>query len=62
VNLAGLAWLDELTPKLERGFALAIDYGFSVRNTTGRPRGRHADGYTAHRRVSDLLDQPARST
>jgi SAM-dependent MidA family methyltransferase len=30
VNLAALAWLEQITKKLERGYILSIDYGYSA--------------------------------
>jgi SAM-dependent MidA family methyltransferase len=59
VNLEALAWLDALSPKLERGAVLAVDYGFS-REEYCRPE--RTDGtlsaYSAHRREPDPLARP----
>ena len=59
INLAALAWLDSLAPKLDRGYVLAIDYGFS-RDEYYRPE--RTDGtlsaYASHKREPDPLARP----
>jgi SAM-dependent MidA family methyltransferase len=59
VNLAALDWITALAARLERGFVLAIDYGFS-REEYYRPE--RTDGtlsaYAGHRRESDPLARP----
>ena len=57
INLAALDWLDsQVAAKLERGFVLAIDYGFS-RDEYYRPErtGGTLSAYAAHRREPDPL-------
>jgi SAM-dependent MidA family methyltransferase len=59
ISLATLDWIDALAGRLERGFVLAIDYGFS-REEYYRPE--RTDGtlsaYADHRRESDPLARP----
>jgi SAM-dependent MidA family methyltransferase len=59
INPDALTWLDSLAAKLERGFILAIDYGFP-REEYYRPE--RTDGtlsaYAAHRREPDPLARP----
>ncbi len=59
VNLAALAWAGEVAAKLQRGFILAIDYGFS-RADFYHPARRTGtlSGYARHRRIDDLLAEP----
>lgn len=53
VNLAALDWLRALAPKLTRGVALVIDYGY----TRTDPRTDTLEAIAAHRRV-DPLENP----
>jgi len=59
ICLAALDWIDALAGRLERGFVLVIDYGFS-RGEYYRPE--RTDGtlsaYAGHRRESDPLARP----
>jgi SAM-dependent MidA family methyltransferase len=59
INLAALDWIAALAGRLERGFVLAIDYGFS-REEYYRPE--RTDGtlsaYAGHRREADPLARP----
>ncbi|MGB8170568.1 MAG: SAM-dependent methyltransferase [Chthoniobacteraceae bacterium] len=59
INLAALGWLDALGAKLERGFVLAIDYGFS-RDEYYRPERTEGtlSAYAAHHRERDPLARP----
>ncbi len=59
VNLAALAWADDVAAKLDRGFILAIDYGFS-RDEFYHPARRTGTltGYANHRRIDDVLATP----
>jgi SAM-dependent MidA family methyltransferase len=56
INLAALDWIGAVSAKLERGFVLAVDYGFSrseffaSERTTGT-----LQGYASHRPVSSPL-------
>ena len=59
INLAASDWINALAAKLQRGFALVIDYGFPraeyyrPERTTGT-----LTGYAQHRRADDLLAAP----
>jgi SAM-dependent MidA family methyltransferase len=59
LNLAVGPWLRTLADRLQRGFVLAIDYGFS-RDEYYRPDRCDGtlSGYAAHRRESNLLARP----
>ena len=59
INPGVPAWLDGLAPKLERGFVLAIDYGFP-RAEYYRPERTAGtlSAYAAHRREKDPLARP----
>ena len=52
INLAALAWVERLAAKLERGFVLAVDYGFP-RGDFFAPERRSGtlQGYAGHRTV-----------
>ncbi len=59
INLAAPAWIAEVAARLERGFLLAIDYGFSraeyyrPERTTGT-----LSAYAGHQREADPLARP----
>ncbi|MDB6172199.1 MAG: hypothetical protein JWL59_1510 [Chthoniobacteraceae bacterium] len=59
INLMALEWVDQLARKLERGYLLAIDYGFPRAEyyRPERPQGT-LTGYASHQRVDDLLENP----
>ena len=56
INLAALRWIEALAPKLERGFVIAVDYGyardefFALQRTSGTLRA-----YARHRFVTSPL-------
>jgi len=56
---ARLDWLDALATTLERGYVLAVDYGFP-REVYHLPERREGTltGYAHHRRVDDVLQHP----
>lgn len=58
VNLAALAWIDALSPKLRRGVILIADYGF-VREEFYAPHRKRGtlQSYAAHRVVASPLTQ-----
>jgi SAM-dependent MidA family methyltransferase len=58
INLAALDWVESVASKLERGFVLAVDYGFCRSDffATERRSGT-LQGYAAHRPLSSPLDQ-----
>jgi SAM-dependent MidA family methyltransferase len=59
VNLAALDWIAQLAPQLERGFVLAVDYGFS-RDEYYRPERTNGtlSAYAQHRREANPLARP----
>jgi SAM-dependent MidA family methyltransferase len=59
INLAALDWIGTLAGKLERGFVLAIDYGYP-RDEYYRPEWTSGtlSAYAAHRRERDPLARP----
>jgi SAM-dependent MidA family methyltransferase len=59
ISLGPLGWIDAVGAKLERGFVLAIDYGFS-REEYYRPERTTGtlSAYAAHRREPDPLKRP----
>ena len=57
VNLAALDWIDTLAAKIERGFVLAIDYGYPREQFLERRAGT-LSAYAAHQREPDPLARP----
>ncbi|HWL51128.1 MAG TPA: SAM-dependent methyltransferase [Chthoniobacteraceae bacterium] len=59
VNLAALEWVETVAARLERGYLLAADYGFSRADfyLPERTRGT-LTAYHRHRRSEAFLDQP----
>ncbi len=59
INLAALEWLGAIAAKLQRGYLLAIDYGFP-RSEYFRPdrTAGTLSAYAAHRREPDPLARP----
>jgi SAM-dependent MidA family methyltransferase len=56
-NLAALNWIEQLSAKLERGFVLAADYGYTRHDFYNAHRAtRTLAGYTQHRRVDSPLE------
>jgi SAM-dependent MidA family methyltransferase len=62
INLAALDWVERVAPKLQRGFILAVDYGFSRAEffATERTSGT-LQGYAGHRAVSSPLHDIGRA-
>ena len=58
ISLAALDWMEGVSEKLQRGFVLAVDYGFS-RAEFFAPERRSGtlQGYSSHRRVSSPLSE-----
>jgi SAM-dependent MidA family methyltransferase len=54
-----LRWLEALAAKLEHGYVLAVDYGFprEIYHSPERRLGT-LTGYTSHRRVDEVLQNP----
>ena len=59
VNLAALAWIDEIARSLERGFLLVIDYGYTARESIRFPAGTLMS-YRRHQAIEDVLRDPGR--
>ena len=57
INLAALGWLDEIAARLERGWVLAIDYGYTARELVRFPRGTLMS-YRRHVATEDVLLEP----
>ncbi|MGH9673903.1 MAG: class I SAM-dependent methyltransferase [Bryobacteraceae bacterium] len=57
VNTASLAWLDRIAASLERGFVLAIDYGYTEAEAARFPQGTLMS-YRRHRASEDVLAEP----
>jgi SAM-dependent MidA family methyltransferase len=58
INLAALDWIERVAGRLQSGFVLAVDYGFSRAEFFAAERTSGTlQGYAAHRRVSSPLDQ-----
>jgi SAM-dependent MidA family methyltransferase len=57
INLAALDWVERVAAKLQRGFVLAVDYGFSrTEFFAAERRSGTLQGYAAHRTVSSPLN------
>ncbi len=59
IPTGALAFVEELAARLERGFAILIDYGVPAGSRTGSAGPVH--GYRGHRLVEDVLDAPGSS-
>jgi len=57
VNLRAWRWLEELAARWERGFLLAIDYGYTARESVRFPAGTLMS-YRRHAALEDVLDEP----
>ena len=59
VNLAAVAWIREVAAMMQRGFAIAVDYGFSRQEYYAPMRiAGTLSAYANHRREKDVLDRP----
>jgi len=59
VNLEAPRWLEAILSKLDRGYLLVADYGFSRRDYYLPERGTGTlTGYSAHRRCDNVLEAP----
>lgn len=56
-NLDALDWLDQITSKLEQGWLLVIDYGYSSRELVRFPSGTLMS-YSKHLALEDVLTDP----
>ena len=57
VNLDALAWIDTIAERLERGYLLAIDYGYTAAELVRFPRGTLMT-YRRHQASPDALADP----
>jgi len=56
-NVEGLGWIERIAARLERGFVLAIDYGYTTRESIRFPRGTLMS-YRRHTAAEDVLADP----
>jgi SAM-dependent MidA family methyltransferase len=62
INLAALDWVERVAAKLQRGFVLAVDYGFSRTEFFAAERTLGTlQGYAGHRTVSSPLHDIGRA-
>ncbi len=62
INLAALDWVERVAAKLQRGFILAVDYGFSRTEYFAAERTSGTlQGYAGHRTVSSPLHDIGRA-
>jgi SAM-dependent MidA family methyltransferase len=62
INLAALDWVERVAGKLERGFVLAVDYGFPRAEFFAPERNEGTlQGYARHRTVSSPLQDIGRA-
>ena len=57
INLDALAWMDRIAAALERGYLLAIDYGYTARESVRFPQGTLM-AYRRHTALEDVLAEP----
>ncbi len=57
VHLEALAWLERVAHSLQRGFLLAIDYGYTAQEQRRFPQGTLMS-YRRHQACEDVLAQP----
>jgi SAM-dependent MidA family methyltransferase len=57
INLEALAWMDRIAAALERGYLLAIDYGYTARESLRFPQGTLMS-YRRHTALEDVLAEP----
>ena len=57
INVGALRWLDEIASRLERGWVLAIDYGYTARELVRFPCGTLMS-YRRHTATDDVLSEP----
>jgi SAM-dependent MidA family methyltransferase len=57
VNLAALRWIEEIAARLERGWVLIIDYGYTTRELVRFPGGTLMS-YRRHVATEDVLAEP----
>ncbi|MEN6603223.1 MAG: SAM-dependent methyltransferase [Bryobacteraceae bacterium] len=57
VNLDALEWLERVASRLERGWVIAIDYGYTARELIRFPEGTLMS-YRRHTALEDVLSEP----
>lgn len=57
VNLEALRWIERISARLQRGYVLTIDYGYTDRESVRFPGGTLM-GYRRHRADDDVLVDP----
>jgi len=57
VNLDALDWLERVASRLERGWVIAIDYGYTARELIRFPQGTLMS-YRRHTALEDVLSEP----
>ena len=58
----GLSWIDRLAARLESGYLLIVDYGYTTKETTRFPQGT-LRSYQRHRFLAPaFLDNPETAT
>jgi len=57
VGLVGVKWLDEIAARLERGYVITIDYGYTARELATFPRGTLMS-YHRHAASEEVLAEP----
>ncbi len=57
IHFRGIEWLKDIAARLERGFVLTIDYGFTRREAIRFPRGSLMS-YHRHQASADVLNSP----
>jgi len=57
VNLDALRWVERIAARLERGFLVAIDYGYTTRERLRFPQGTLMS-YRRHTAIEDVLHEP----
>ncbi len=57
VNLDALDWLERVASRLERGWVIAIDYGYTARELIRFPEGTLMS-YRRHTALEDVLSEP----
>jgi SAM-dependent MidA family methyltransferase len=60
VNLEALRWIDEISARLERGFVLTIDYGYTACELASFPQGTLMS-YRRHVALESVLAHPGES-
>jgi SAM-dependent MidA family methyltransferase len=57
IHLAALRWMERIAARLDRGYVLSIDYGYTTRELARHPRGTLMS-YRRHAASEDILADP----